>query len=294
MFTKESKIGFIGAGMVGQTLALSLFAHGYNVCSIASRTYASAESLSNSIPGCDAFESFSEAANSVDFVFITTTDDSIQEVVNQISWRASQGVVHCSGSGSVDVFSQVTKQGVQVGTFHPLQAFTTLENSLKNLSGSTYAIEGTGEIKEFLAELAICLGGHPIFLNSQDKPLYHASVVMMGGLFQSFAGAVAEIWETFGIDKNQALKSLVPITKGVCDSLESVGVPDGLAGPYVRGDVGTIEKHIDAVRSFAPHMLDSYCHIALVGLEMCSKKGKVTLQKKHAIKSLLTNAITHQ
>ena len=65
---------------------------------------------------------------------------------------------------------------------------------------------------------------------------------MLGGIFMQYAGAVAGIWKQFGMEPNQALKSLVPIAQGVCLTLESDGVPDGLAGPYVRGDVGTIQN----------------------------------------------------
>ena len=289
-FTKDSTLGFIGAGRVGKALALALHRQGYTVVSAASRTFASAEALAELVPDCTAYAAFDEAATAADFVLITSTDDAIGPVATTTSWRPGQGVVHCSGSASLDALEGAARQGAVIGAFHPLQAFTTLENSVKSLPGSTFAIEGNDEMRAFLTEMALALGGNPIFLRSEDKPLYHASVVMLGGIFMSFAGAVAGIWKEFGIEPNQALKALVPITQGVCVTLASDGVPDGLAGPYVRGDVGTVEKHVNAVRTFAPHMLQSYCHMALAGLDLCFEKGDVPQEQAEEIRRILTAA----
>jgi predicted short-subunit dehydrogenase-like oxidoreductase (DUF2520 family) len=289
-FTKDSKLGFIGAGRVGKALALALHQQGYTVASAASRTFASAEALAKLVPGCTAYPTVDEAAEAADFVFITSTDDSIGLVASGTSWRPGQGVVHCSGSASLDALEGAARQGAEIGALHPLQAFTTVENSVKSLPGSTFAIEGDDEMRSFLTEMALALGGNPIFLKSEDKPLYHACVVMMGGIFMSFAGAVAGIWKHLGIEPNDALKSLVPITQGACVTLESVGVPDGLAGPYVRGDVGTVKKHVNAVRSFAPHMLLAYCHTALAGLDLAFEKGQVPEERAQEIRQILESA----
>ena len=289
-FTKGSKLGFIGAGRVGKALAVALHREGYAVVSTASRTLASAEALAELVPDCTAYTTFDEAASAADFVLITSTDDAIGPVATTTSWKPGQGVVHCSGSASLDALEGAARHGAIIGAFHPLQAFTTLENSVASLPGSTFAIEGEGEMRTFLTEMARALGGNPIYLRSEDKPLYHASVVMLGGIFMQYAGAVAGIWKQFGMEPNQALKSLVPIAQGVCLTLESDGVPDGLAGPYVRGDVGTIQKHVDAIGTFAPHMLPSYCHMALSGLDLAFEKGDVPQDRAEKIREILTSA----
>ena len=289
-FTKKSKLGFIGAGRVGKALAVALHSQGYDVVSVASRTFTSAEALAELVPGCATYATFDEAASAADFVLITSTDDAIGPVVTTTAWRSGQGVAHCSGSASLDVLEGAARQGAEIGAFHPLQAFTTLENSVKSLPGSTFAIEGNDEMRAFLTEMATALGGNPIFLRSEDKALYHASVVMLGGVFMAFAGAVAGMWRQFDIEPNQALKALVPIAQGVCLTLGSDGVPDGLAGPYVRGDVSTVQKHVDAIGTFAPHMLQTYCHMALSGLDLCFEKGDVPQDRAEMIREILTSA----
>lgn len=289
-FSKKSKLGFIGSGRVGKALALALHRKGFTIASAASRTMESAEALAALVPGCIAYPTFDEAANQANIILITTTDDAIRSVVETTSWCKGQGVVHCSGSTSIDVLSGASQQGANVGAFHPLQAFTTVENSVESLPGSTFAIEGNEEMRNFLTDMALALGGNPMFLRPEDKALYHASVVMLGGVFMSLSGAVAGIWKQFGIDPNEALKALVPITEGVCLTLKSDGVPDGLAGPYVRGDVNTVKKHVAALQKSAPHMLPAYCHMALAGSDLSFRKGNVSEDRAETIKAILTAA----
>ena len=50
-FSKESRLGFIGAGVVGGTIAIALSNAGYTVASVASRTFSSARLFASSCPG---------------------------------------------------------------------------------------------------------------------------------------------------------------------------------------------------------------------------------------------------
>ena len=77
MFDKDSRIGFIGAGMVGKSLAVVLSRNGYTVSSVSSRSFNSAKDFSNLIPACKPYYDPNHVADNCDIVFITTTDDSI-------------------------------------------------------------------------------------------------------------------------------------------------------------------------------------------------------------------------
>ncbi len=76
-FSRESRIGFIGAGRVGGSLAVAFSRQGYPVAAVASRTFSSAQALAERVPGCVAYETIQEVADQVEVVFITTADDAI-------------------------------------------------------------------------------------------------------------------------------------------------------------------------------------------------------------------------
>lgn len=289
-FGKDARIAFVGAGMVGKSLALILSRHGYKVVAVSSRTFSSAEALVDLVPGCVAYKSIAETVGAADLVFVTTPDDVIGTIAASISWRPGQGVVHCSGVAALDALEPAQSRGAVTGAFHPLQTFSDLEVAVRTISGVTFAIEGGPEMRTVLKDMALELGGNPIFIRAEDKPLYHASVVMMGGLMTGMAGAVADMWRHFGIDRADALRALVPIIQGNVNTLESVGVPRAVAGPYVRGDVGSIAKHLVALRANAPEILPVYCQMALAGLPYAFEKGDVSKGRQGEIKELLLAA----
>lgn len=294
MLTRKTRIGLIGAGNVGKTLAAALMNKGYTVVSAASRTFESAKALARLAPGCVAHPNLQDAADAAEIVFITTSDDAIQSVASTIQWRKGQMVVHCSGAASLDVLESVRTYGAIPAAFHPLQTFSSVEEAVGALPGSTFGIEGDEDTRRALAELAEALGGTPIFLRSEDKALYHATVVMAGGVLNTLIGAVAERWAHFGVDRNDALKAITPIMAGTAETLFKNGLPAAAAGPFVRGDVGTIRKHVDAMQRQAPELLTVYCRMALAGLHVAAEKGVAPRENIEEIRGVLTEAVEGQ
>lgn len=284
---KRSRIGFVGAGIVGKSLALALSRQGYPVVAAASRSYSSAQELAHLVDGATAYQSAEEAAAACDVVFLTCPDDAIGEVVSSVPWDASQAVAHCSGASSVDVLEPASVLGASVGTFHPLNAFSSVENGVESLPGTTFGIEGDDEMKAYLKQMALDIGGRPIFLRPEDKVLYHLSGVMMGGLLSAEAAVAAQLWEQLGMSRDDGVRALAPMIRQVSLNLESSGIPGALAGPYVRGDMGTIRKHLQTLKARAPDVLPLYCHMALAGLPFALEKGSIDPAKAKEIRDLV-------
>ncbi len=287
LFNRESKIGFIGAGTVAGSLAIVLSEKGYRVVAAASRTFSSAQSLASRVPGCTAHPTLQEVADGVDVAFVTTPDDALSSVVSSISWKSSQAVLHCSGAASLDVLGAATNQGASPGAFHPLQIFSSVDAGVKSIPGTTFAIEGGEDIGSFLREMALAIGGHPVFIKPEDKPLYHLSGVMMGNLLTALGAIAGGLWEHLGSNRDEGVKALMPMMRRVSYNLESQGVPGAVAGPYARGDVGIIRKHLEALQSRAPELLPLYCELALVAVPLALEKGTINDDKANEIRSLV-------
>ena len=275
-FDETTTIGFIGAGAVGGSLAVAMHRAGYPVVSVASRTHASAESFASRIPGCVPYRSMQRLVDSVGFVFITTPDDSIGPVCNSVRWSEGQGVAHCSGAASLDLLDGAAARGAFVGAFHPLQAFSSVEEGAQNIPGTTFGIEAAPELQEYLDQLASDIGGNPISLRAEDKVLYHLSGVLMGNLLTVLVSVAASIWPKFDHTRDEGVRALTPMMGAVARNLAGVGVPQAVAGPFPRGDVGTIRKHLEALRSSALEYLPLYCELALAGLPFAVEKGALS------------------
>ena len=286
-FDQNSGIAFIGAGLVGTTLAMALDREGYRIRAVASRSRASADALASRIQGCHPFATPQEAADAGDLVFITTPDDVIGPLVAELNWRRGQGVAHCSGAESLDILEPAQKQGALVGAFHPLQTFSSVEQAIKSLEGTTFAIEGEPPLQRFLEELAIALEGQHLTLAPGDKALYHISAVITCGFTITLLKEAADLWQTFGYSREEGLKALMPLLQGTLNSMASVGIPQALTGPYARGDVGTISKHLETLQARVPQSLPLYCHLALAELPIALEKGGIDAARADEMRQLL-------
>src|SRR5437764_2852249 len=92
------RIGFVGAGAVGSTLARAFAARGAHVVAITSRTPAHAEALARVLPGTIVVAGVAEVAAACDLVFLAVPDDAISALAAAIPWSAGQSVVHLSGA----------------------------------------------------------------------------------------------------------------------------------------------------------------------------------------------------
>ena len=266
-FNKSTPIGFIGAGAVGGSLSVALRRAGYPVVAVASRTTASARAFAERLPGCAVHDDMQGVADSADFVFITTSDDAIAPVCESLRWRDGQGAA--------------------VGAFHPLQAFTSVEEGARNIPGTTFGIEAPPELREYLETMARDIGGNPIFLKPEDKVLYHVSGVLMGNLLAVLASVAASMWPKFGHSRSEGVRALTPMMTAAARNLNANGVPQGVAGPYPRGDVGTIRKHLQALSAAAPEYLPLYCELALAGLPFAVEKGALSQDRADEIAALV-------
>lgn len=282
------RLAFIGAGTVGTALAVRLAERGYPVVAVASRSPASALALANRVPGCRTYPSLQEAAAAADLVFITTPDAAIGAVAAQLRWRAGQAVVHCSGSDSLEVLELARRQGAEVGAFHPLQSFASVEQALLNLPRSTFALEaGTPGLLETVKAMALALEGTPVVLGAGDKVLYHAAAVIACNYLVTLAKMSTDLWDSFGVSREEALRSLLPLIQGTVNNLEKVGLPNCLTGPIARGDLGTVEKHLRALAQRAPALLSAYRELGKQTVPIALAKGRLDPQRAGQLYALL-------
>jgi predicted short-subunit dehydrogenase-like oxidoreductase (DUF2520 family) len=285
------KLGIIGAGTVGTALAARLHLKGYQIAAVASRSLSSAQRLVKAVGDGQVCERPQTVADLSDLVFITTPDDAIPAVVNTVQWHAGQAVVHCSGADSLDVLEPARIVGARVGSFHPLQTFASIQKAIENLPGSTFALEGESDLLESLKALAEALEGHWIKLGSGDKAAYHAAAVMTSNYLVTLVKLATDLWQSFGVPRDEAVRALLPLLRGTLNNLENLSVPNALTGPIARGDVGTVQIHLNTLHNSAPAILPVYCELGLQTLPLAVAKGKINPVQAGELEAILSKAL---
>ena len=290
MGTKQQRptVGFIGAGTVGNALAVRLSSKGYKVIAVASRSKSSADKLAANAPGCTSYDTKQAVADTAELVFITTPDDAIATVAAELKWHSGQSVVHCSGADSVDSLETASKAGAHVGGFHPLQTFASVAHAIENLPGSMFALESEGELFDTLKQMSLDLEGNWVKLRAEDKVLYHAAAVVACNYLVTLVKLATDLWHNFDVPTPEATRALMPLLRGTLNNIENVGLPDCLTGPIARGDTGTIAKHLAALEKSAPALLSTYRELGLQTIPIALAKGKLDTAGAGELKRLLT------
>ncbi|HEY79214.1 MAG TPA: DUF2520 domain-containing protein [Dehalococcoidia bacterium] len=281
------KLGFIGAGTVGTALAARLSQKGYPVVAVYSRSPESAQRLARVVAGCTVADSAQGVADAAELVFITTPDGAIPLVAEQVNWRAGQNVVHCSGADSTDVLEPARGLGAQVGAFHPLQTFASVEQAIENIPGSTFSLEAEEPLLGVLKEMAASLDGDWVELRAGDKVLYHAAAVIACNYLVTLVKLATDLWQTFSIPSDQATRALLPLIRGTVHNIDTVGLPQCLTGPIARGDTGTIKKHLKALEQRAPAIVSAYRELGRQTIPIALAKGRIDEEKAKELEALL-------
>lgn len=281
------KLGFIGAGTVGSALAARLAGRGYPVVAVSSLSRASARKLAQAADGCRVFGNNQAVADNAELVFITTPDDAIAPVAAEVNWHPGQSVVHCSGADSTDILQPAKEAGAKVGAFHPLQTFASPRQAIENIPGSTFALEAEEPLLGTLKDMAAALDGQWVELKAKDKVLYHAAAVFACNYMVTLTKLATDLWQTFGVPPSQATQALVPLLRGTLHNIETIGIPNCLTGPIARGDIGTIAKHLDALKQTAPHLLSTYRELGRQTIPIAIAKGKINQSQARELQTIL-------
>jgi predicted short-subunit dehydrogenase-like oxidoreductase (DUF2520 family) len=284
MAGKGLRIGIIGAGKVGFTLALVLTKAGYSVNAVSSRNISSSYKLADKLPAAVAFENPQGLVNACDLIFITTPDSAIGDVANSITARAGQMVIHCAAAVPIDVLDPLKEQGAITGVFHPLQAIGSKDAELQ--IGVTFAIEAEEPLFTILREMAIRLGGRTVELKGKDRVLYHASAIIASNYLVTLVDIAAELWQGFAT-KEQAVRAMIPLMRGTLDNIEQIGIPECLTGPISRGDITTIEKHLEILREVSPQTVYVYQLLGLKTITIAEAKGGIDSAKADELERIL-------
>jgi predicted short-subunit dehydrogenase-like oxidoreductase (DUF2520 family) len=286
----KQKAGFIGAGKVGTALAARLSEGGYPVIAATDINIASAQKLAELVPGCHVFDSAQHVVDNTEHIFITTPDDFISRVASELTWHPGQNVVHCSGAASIDILEPAERSGATVGSFHPCQAFASVDQAIENLPGSTFAIEARTPLLDILKDMASSMECDWIVLKPGDKALYHAAAVFVSNYSVALLKVATDLFQNFDVPTAQATKVLMPLIQGNLNNVRNIGLPNCLTGPIARGDVSTIQKHVYALQEKEPSLLRLYGELGLKTVPIALEKGTIDERVSETLQTLFKTA----
>lgn len=285
----KCRIAIIGTGKVGTALGILLKKKGYKIIALFDPSQKTLQKAAALI-GAETFSDPSKAAKAADVIFITTPDDMIHQVCHQIAmdgaFRQGQTVIHTSGAMGLDTLSDAGRMGALRASIHPVQSFADVEGALRNIPGSTFGITADENVKDWSIDVVKDLGGVPFIVSEDEKPLYHAAACIASNYVTTLLSHVEEICLSLGLSGEAGLSAFMPLVRGTLANIENRGSAMALTGPIVRGDTGTILKHLHAFRKHLPHLLNAYGQLGLLTVEMAVLNERLSPEKGQEIRNI--------
>jgi len=284
-----NNFAIIGAGMVGTAIGFLLKKVGYKVIAISDKSPAA---LKRALPytGGKAFRKPREAVQEADCILITTPDDAISSACQDIALcPAIKGkfVFHMSGAGGLDLLESAKKVGSFTASIHPLQSFSSIDQAIKNIPGSYFGITADKKARLPAKKIIRDLGGIPLFISSEQKPLYHAAACFASNYLVSLMNTVESIYQAIGLNEKDAKKAYLPLVYGSLKNIENSGSIHSLTGPIARGDFGTIKKHISAINNNLPQFSSLYSSLGLIAVKVAKQKGTLNNRQAKTMHTIL-------
>lgn len=226
-------ISFIGSGNVATQFALSFHSVGIKIINIFSRNKITGKQLARKVNA--NYTNEIKNIKECDLIMICVNDDSIKKIANILP---NVLMIHTSGCTSLDVFVNKNNFGV----IYPVQ---TLTKDIKvNFKKIPICIEANNKITEkklnkLLSKVSGCIN----IMNSKNRKILHLAAVISCN-FSNYCYLIAQnILEEQNIDFN-LLNHLI---KHTADKNTKSKAYENLTGPARRGDLMTIQNHIDLI-----------------------------------------------
>jgi predicted short-subunit dehydrogenase-like oxidoreductase (DUF2520 family) len=281
-------LAVVGAGRVGTALAVLLQRAGHVVTAVSGRgdTPARAERYLPGVPVLPA----AEAASSGDLVLLSVPDDALEEtavtLAETATLRPEVWVAHVSGASGLDVLAPLVAAGARRLAIHPLQTVPDVEGALERIPGSAVAVTADDEEGARLGErLALDVGGRPFRLDDERRPLYHAAAVFASNYIVTAAAVAEELFREAGVP--DPVSALLPLARTSLDNVARLGPAEALTGPAVRGDAGTVERNLEALRAVAPHAVAGYIELCRLALDLGARGGRLSPEGRAAVEEVL-------
>jgi predicted short-subunit dehydrogenase-like oxidoreductase (DUF2520 family) len=289
-------VAIIGAGRVGSSVGFLLKRAGYTVIAVTSRTESSAKKAAAFIGAGKPATDVAGAAAGAQIVFITTPDRVIKEVCEKIgaagAFKPGVLAVHMSGAHSLDLLDAARTAGAHRAVLHPLQSLASREEGVKTLPGSYFRIEADTDALKTAKDIVKALGGLELVMpkwksDRVSAALYHAGAVVVSNYFVALVDYGLKFYQALGADKKEALKAVLPLIRGTLHNIETLGIPDALTGPIMRGDTQTVRDHLEAMKTRTPELGVLYKGLARQTVAVARDKGSITQETAEDLLNLV-------
>jgi predicted short-subunit dehydrogenase-like oxidoreductase (DUF2520 family) len=263
----QPSVAILGAGRMGQGLALALGRRGHRVALISRSSHPVIPPLL--LHGGPR----AEALGVADVVLLAVPDRAIAPFAADLAAEGAltgkHTVLHLSGLRDREALLALTASGAALGSLHPLQTLSDPATAPERFAGAYAGVEGDDRAMLVAEALATSLGMTSVRIPSGAKPAYHAGATFAANYTTALVAVAERLALAAGIPPEVARRLYLPLFRGAAANLEA-GPVAALTGPVRRGDVETVRAHL---RALGPKERALYLLLAREALQLARAAG---------------------
>lgn len=286
-----ARIGVVGGGRVGAVIAAGFRAAGHEIVAVSGESEATRERIATLLPGVPVKKP-TDVARAADLLLLTVPDDMLENVVVSMVGagviREGQYVIHTSGRHGLAVLRAAREVGAHTIAMHPAMTFTGTELDLPRLKGCVFGVTAEGVARVEVQSLVDDLGGIAMFVAEDKRTLYHAGLAHGANHLVTLVNQAMDLLAEAGAESPAAV--LRPLLEAALDNALTKG-SEALTGPIVRGDVRTVQAHLDDLAVSAPATIPSYVAMAKATANKAMLDGRLLGIRGVRLISMLDTAL---
>ena len=284
-------VDILGAGRVGTSLGHLLHRAGYPVDRVTCRTLPRARRAVRTIGAGRPGAGLEAPEGRTGLLLLTLPDDRLAEAAARLagqrrSWRGFT-CLHTSGVLPSSVLRPLARRGARVLALHPLAAVPAPAVGVRRLPEAAFFLEGAPAAVRVGRRLVRAIGAHPVALDPRGKTWFHLGATLAANGTAALLGLALACFQRAGVPAREAGPALLRLVEGSLANLEAVGLPAGLTGPVVRGDVETVRRHLATLeRAGEADLAACYRQLGRVLLQLV-ERGKPAARPPAELRRLL-------
>ena len=246
MIQRIQSVVIIGSGNVATVLGKLMVRAGYKLLQVVGRNIASTEQTASML-NTVAVTDINNINPDADLYLIAVQDSFVKIVADNLKVPEDKIVVHTTGSISIEIL----KEHKNYGVLYPLQS---LRKEKIQLPEVPLFVDGSSEdVIRMLLQFAQSLSPIVHQANDEQRIKLHIGAVIVS----NFTNYLYALTHQFCKEEDLDFHALLPLMEETVNRLHTYNPEEMQTGPAVRGDIVTVEKHINLLKDY-PELAKTY------------------------------------
>ncbi len=261
----SERLVVIGPGRVGTVLAGAWARAGHRVVGAAGGSEASRSRFAERYVASRTASAPEDLVPGASLVLVSTPDAAIEETVTRLAvadvLAEGHKVVHVAGAYGLAPLRRAALTGARIAAIHPAQTVPSADASPDDLVGAAWAVTASEPDRGWSRDLVVDAGGDPYDVPDAARVLYHAALTVGSNAVGAAVAVARQLLLGAGVADPAAF--LAPLVQNSVGNVLQRGA-EALTGPVVRGDAGTVARHVAQLDADVPELAAAYRHLVEV------------------------------